>query len=108
MPDEDEMESASKYDDRPPIDVSALPEEQRDAAVGTDRSLGALEVTATQARNVYRDLVRTDDEIELNAFVGHLAHAMRQIQHNAGELADVFDDIERGFREIEESDPDEG
>lgn len=88
------------WDDRPPLNDGCLTPRHRELARAADRSLGALEVLATHARNQFRDAVRVQGNLgadEIATLVRHLS----EIACLAEDRCFLFLKLEAALREVE-------
>ncbi len=88
------MESASSYDDRPPLEVERLTPEQGAIAREVDRNLGLLEVAATHARNLFRDAVAGDTLPDYRFAIGEIARLTGEIARVAESQRTFFDALQ--------------
>lgn len=84
------MNERSKFDDRPPIDVSRFHPSVGEVIESNDRALGWLEISVTHVRNAYRDLVASDDLSANDAAVAEITAMFGPIVEIAQALQGTF------------------
>src|SRR4051794_29004960 len=88
------------WDDRVPMDTSSLRLRHVELARAADRSLAALEILTTTARNELRELIEYQDGFGPDG-IAAVASRLAEISSMANDRCDLFLRLEISLREVE-------